>query len=162
MEDYFTNRNSAHRMLVTKIDDSGDIQLIDAEGLVGEKTTKIMRVYPHGFTSHAPKDAHFLAVNLGSRRDHLVALGGEHKDYRPKNIGLGNTALYNADGSIWKLIGKDVTLNADGTLTIKVKKVVVECEKAVIKTSDRLDLGDEGGSKVMTEAGPSSKVYAIT
>ncbi len=160
MEDYFTHRNSAHRFLVDKIDDKGDIQLIDGEGLADEKFTKIMRVYPHGFTSHSPKEAHFLSVALGGRRDQLLALGGEHPKHRPKEIGEGNTAIYNADGTINKLVGQNWTLDAKGTMTVKVKEIVFEAKKVLIK-ADRVDLGDKDGSAVITESGPSSKVFAV-
>jgi phage gp45-like len=162
VEDYFTHRNSAHRFLINKIDDSGEIQLIDADGLADEKFTKIMRVYPHGFSSHAPKDSHMLGVGLGGRRDMLVALGGEHPQKRPRNIGEGNTAIYNADGTINKLIGKDWTLDAEGTMTVKVKKIVLKASHIVLQADKRIDLGKENAEfRVETEGGPSSKVYAV-
>ncbi|WP_428999551.1 phage baseplate assembly protein, partial [Stenotrophomonas maltophilia] len=67
--------------MIRKVDDEGDIQLIDADGLADEQHTKIMRVYPHGFSSNSPEESHMLALGLGGRRDLLVALGGEHPKY---------------------------------------------------------------------------------
>ena len=95
MEDYYTHRNSAHRMIVSGVDDTGDIQFVHADGLDTEKFTQIMRVFPHGFSSHSPDDAHMLGLALGGRRDQLLALGGEHPKHRPKNIGKGNTGKGN-------------------------------------------------------------------
>jgi phage gp45-like len=121
MEDYYTHRNSSHRYLITKIDDSDKIQLIDGEGLTDEKHTKIMRVYPHGFSSHSIEDAHMVVIGLGGRRDMIVAIGGEHADKRPKNLPKGDTILYNAEGDVIRIFGKktiDITHSKNIKLSI--------------------------------------------
>jgi phage gp45-like len=107
MEDYYAHRNSSHRYAIQKIDDSGEIQLVDGNGLTDEQHTKIMRVYPHGFSSHSIEDAHMVSLGLGGRRDMIVALGGEHKDKRPKNLPKGDTILYNAEGDVIRIFGKE-------------------------------------------------------
>jgi phage gp45-like len=121
MEDYYTHRNSAHRYLIQKVDDSGEIQLIDGNGLTDEQHTKIMRLYPHGFSSNSVQDSHMLAMGLGGRRDLLVALGGEHPDKRPKNLPSGDTILYNAAGDAIRIFGKktiDITHSTNIKLSI--------------------------------------------
>lgn len=119
MEDYYTHRNSGHRYLIKKIDDSKEIQLIDGNGLADEEHTKIMRVYPHGFSSHSPDESHMLAIGLGGRRDLLVALGGEHAKKRPKNLPKGDMILYNAEGDAIRLFGKK-TLDVTHAVNIKL------------------------------------------
>ncbi|MFX8766399.1 phage baseplate assembly protein, partial [Acinetobacter baumannii] len=81
----------------------------------------------HGFSSVPPVGAHGVGVTIGSNRDMLMALGGEMPAKRPKSLGVGNTALYNADGSIWKLVGKDATFDAEGNCTMTVKSLTVNC-----------------------------------
>lgn len=119
MEDYFTHRNSGHRYLLQKIDDSKDIQLVDGNGLADEQHTQIMRLYPHGFSSHSIKDSHFLSIGLGGRRDLLIALGGEHHEKRPKNLPEGDTILYNAEGDAIRMFGKK-TLDITHSKNIKI------------------------------------------
>lgn len=119
MEDYYTHRNQGHRYLIKKIDDSEDIQLVDADGMADEQHTKLMRVYPHGFSSHSVDEAHMLALSLGGRRDLLVALGGEHHQKRPKNLPKGDTVLYNAEGDVIRLFGKK-TLDITHAKNIKL------------------------------------------
>lgn len=111
MEDYYTHRNSGHRYQIKKIDDSGDIQLVDADGLTDESHTKIMRIHPHGFGSHSPDDSHMIGIGLGGRRDMLVALGGEHHKHRHKNIPKGDSVLYNQNGDVIRVFKErmDVT-----------------------------------------------------
>lgn len=119
MEDYYGHRNSSHRYSIKKIDDDGEIQLIDADGLTDEQHTKIMRVYPHGFSSHSIEDAHMVSLGLGGRRDMIVALGGEHPEKRPKKIPKGDTVLYNAEGDVIRIFGKD-TIDITHSKNIKL------------------------------------------
>ena len=163
MEDYYTHRNSGHRYLIRKVDDEGDIQLIDADGLADEQHTKIMRVYPYGFSSNSPEESHMLALGLGGRRDLLVALGGEHPKYRPRKLPTGNAVLYDDKGNVVWSKGKDgLSVNAK-TGTVEIRS---QDNKITVKPGDgqKVFLGGDGSdgsyAKVMTESGPSINVYA--
>jgi phage gp45-like len=185
-EDYYHHRNSAHRYQIVKTKDDGDIQLIDANGLEDEQHTQIMRVYPHGFTSYSPKDSHLIALGLGGRRDNIVALGGEHQDYRIKNLNEGESVLYDTSGNVVHMLidkgiamnakngpvvvtsqadnvnvvsHKDATVAADGQL-----KMVSKGQAAYGSSGDLTFIGGDGTDGnyqfVMTVAGPSTKVKA--
>lgn len=143
MEDYYSHRNSAHRFAIDAVDDSGPLQFINASGMDSEVFTRITRIQQHGFSSVSPVDSHMLAISMGGRRDQLFAVGGEHPTYRPLNLGAGNTALYNADGSIMKLIGKNFTVDAGGTMTVTVKEFVVKADK--ITLDGECHIGGAGG-----------------
>jgi phage gp45-like len=120
MEDYYTHRNSAHRYLVTKVDDEGDIQMLDGDGLEDESHTKIMRLYPHGFSSHSLDEAHFLALALGGRRDMLIALGGEHAKKRPRKLAKGDSILYNAEGDAIRVFKKSLDFVHTGNIKLSI------------------------------------------
>lgn len=186
MEDYFTHRNSAHRYLIQKIDDSGDIQLVDGNGLVDEQHTKIIRIYPHGFSSYSEDDAHMIALALGGRRDMLVAIGGEHKDKRIKNLNKGESVLYDSQGNIvYMQLDKGISCNAKvgpvaiisqaDSVTVTSKKdttVAAEGKLSMVSkgtaaygsSGDITYIGGDGTDGdyefVMTVAGPSTKVKA--
>lgn len=127
MEDYFTHRNSSARFEFGDVDDSGPESYAGVKGLIGEEFEKVLRIQPHGFSSVPIKGAHGLGIGLGGKRDVLALLGGEHVDKRPKNLGVGNTAIYNADGTIMKIVGKDVSMDAAGNVTYTVKSVTFKC-----------------------------------
>lgn len=186
MEDYYTHRNSGHRYAIVKIDDSGDIQMVDANGLADEQHTKIMRVYPHGFSSYSPKDSHMLALGLGGRRDLLVALGGEHPDKRIKNLKEGESVLYDSEGNVvYMKIDKGISCNAkkgpveitsqadainvsskkDTTLKSEAKTTITSQSDAAFGSKSGITyVGGDGTDGaydwVMTNSGPSSHVKA--
>lgn len=146
MEDYFTHRNQGHRYTIQKIDDSKEIQLVDGNGLADEQHTELMRLYPHGFSSHSVKDAHMLALGLGGRRDLLIAMGGEHHEKRPKNLPEGDTILYNAEGDAIRIFGKK-TIDITHSTNIKLS-----IGKGLKDSSSGEGGGGEGGSSQGKEA----------
>lgn len=186
MEDYYTHRNSGHRFQIKSVDDSGDIQLIDADGMTDESFTKIMRVYPHGFSSRSLPDSHMVAIGLGGRRDMLVALGGEHHEKRIKDLEEGESVLYDSEGNvIFMKLGKGISCNAkkgpvsieskDGSVDIVSKTDTTVAADGMLKmvskgqaaygSSDGITyIGGDGTDGtyafVVTEAGVSTKVKA--
>jgi phage gp45-like len=162
MEDYYTHRNSGHRYAIQKIDDSGEIQLVDGNGLVDEQHTKIMRVYPHGFSSNSVKDSHMLAMGMGGRRDLLVAIGGEHKDKRPKNLPSGDTILYNAEGDAIRIFGKK-TIDITHSTNIKLS-IGQGLKTSQSSSSSSGSTGSSGSSSspgVEASAGPDKDVTMV-
>ena len=134
-EDYYSQRNSAARFLLQKLDDKGKQQYAKVDGLTDETFERVMRVQPHGFTSHPPAGSHMLGIALGGKRDTLALLGGEHPDKRHRNVGEGNTAIYNADGTIAKHVGKDYSVDAEGNMTFTSKTVKFKCGGVTVTIS---------------------------
>lgn len=149
MEDYYTHRNSGHRYAIQKIDDSKEIQLVDGNGMADEQHTQIMRVYPHGFSSHSVKDSHMLAMGLGGRRDLLVALGGEHAEKRPKNLPEGDTILYNAEGDVIRIFKKTIDITHTKNIKLSIGKG--------LKDSGGGQGGDNGGGQGSDSGGGKGK-----
>lgn len=146
-------RGMLRRATILEVDDAGSQQTVRMRGLKGEEFTKVYRAQPHGFTSVPPADSEAFLMALGGRSDRVVMIGGEHKDKRPVGLAAGATALYGADGELVSLVQKTVRVVGETVRVVASAKCIVE--------APRTDLGGEGGSKVMTEAGPSSKVFAV-
>ena len=176
-EDYYSNRNGAARFTLASLEDKDEAQYAKIDGLPGETFEKVIRIQPHGFTSHPPPGSHMLGIGLGNRRNALALLGGESSEKRHRNIGEGNTAIYNADGTIMKMVGKNVSQEAGETHTIKAKKIVLECGsssitiedgKVVIKATNIFTIGKTAVGvdsesfpvKIQTESGPADKAYS--
>jgi phage gp45-like len=147
-EDYFHHRNNAHRYETTKVEDKGDIQLVEATGMDEEEHTEIMRVQPHGFSSHPPKGSHFLAVGLGGRRDNLVAIGGEHQDYRIKELLEGESVQYDTKGNFLRML-----LDKGMSMYAKVGAVLITAKEKSIDLVAKTDLtaAAEGKSKIVSK-----------
>lgn len=110
---------SLRRATVQKTDDSGTQQILkNMTGLKSETFEDVYRPQMHGLSSHAPKGSEGVYLALGGRSDRLLALGFEHKDYRPKNTPEGGTILYNHTGDVVRVF-KD-QLEAYHTKTIKL------------------------------------------
>jgi phage baseplate assembly protein V len=119
--------NAAHRILITKVNDAGDQQLLDIDGLSGEQTTEVLRAMPHGLASNPPPESEAIVFGL-AHRDMPVVLGGESPKHRPRNLPVGAVMLYDTnDGRVY--------LDASGNLFADVKKkaTVTAGEEAVVK-----------------------------
>lgn len=145
---------------VKSVDDSGGNQRIVVEGYKGERFTDVVRAQPHGFASRPPADAvgHFL--RFGSS-DRLVALGFETES-RAKDLPAGVPALYNADGTVWKLLPAKADLDHGGKNhhARGVGKYKVEASDWVQFDGAAVYLGKPPYFPVVTTAGPSQHVFA--
>ncbi len=97
--------------------------------------------------------------------DRLVALGFETPG-RPRNLPQGASALYNADGTVWKLLDTKADLDQGGK-----PAVMHNMPKYRVKAGEFAHVEvDPGGGvylgigppwyPVMTSAGPSQHVFA--
>jgi phage gp45-like len=156
-------RSKARRARVVTVDDSGSQQKADLRGLASDRPQKIVRILPHGYSSNPPQDSEGVLLALGGRSDRLMFIGGEHKDYRPKNLKSGQSVLYDDKGNVVFSKGSD-------GLSVNAKTGVVEIRsqdnKVTVKpgTGQNVYLGGDGAdgayAKVMTESGASLNVYA--
>ena len=148
MPDNFTN-NGAVRVLLNKVDDSSTEQYTSAAGFEDETWAKVMRIQPHGFSSHPVKDSHALGVAIGGRRDMLLLLGGEHPDHRPKNLDPGDVKLYNStSGTSVHLKGADVAVAASGKMDVTVPTITHTASSITFKCGGTTVVIDAGGVTV--------------
>lgn len=162
----------AFRVEVVATNDADGQQVLTVKGFPGEELTRVPRVMPHGESSHPPVGSHGIGIALGGRRDEVVVLGLEHPDKRPRNTPVGGKVLYDAAGNIIRMFNGDgiETDCAARPYTIRTGTFTVEADEIVLKmkTGDlvirlrptRIDLGAmEATNRVMTEGGPSNKIW---
>lgn len=103
------------RGVLARTDDSGDLQMVQAE-ISGEETTPpLEHALPWGFSSHAPRPAHVIAAFLAGWRSRGVALAVLSPTDRPKGIPEGASVVYGAGGSrIAALPGGKVAIGKAG------------------------------------------------
>jgi phage gp45-like len=100
MEGNDATLGTLRRGSVQKVDDSGDQQLVDLQGLKNDSPMKVVRILPHGFSSNPPLQAEGILKSLGGRSDRLMFIGGEHPQYRQKNLATGAAVLYDQNGNV--------------------------------------------------------------
>ncbi len=133
--------NAAHRVVLKKLDDSGDQQLVDYEGLEGEEHTKVLRIMPHGLISNPDEKAEGIITGLGTR-DMPVFFGGEHPDKRPKGLpknaagfydGSGLLVYGDGQGNIIVRKAKSIDAEVEGEAKLKAKTLTLEATTIKLK-----------------------------
>ncbi|WP_158810237.1 phage baseplate assembly protein [Beijerinckia sp. L45] len=124
------SETSLFRIEHISADDTGDIQTVTAYGHASEQLEGIIRVQPHGFSSNPPVGSHGMGLRLRGESDLAVALGLEDPTSRTsyaKGQNPGDCVLYNADGSVWKMVGKSPSFSCLQTCTLTATSFVFKC-----------------------------------
>jgi len=155
-------RSMIRRARLLELDDSGSQQLLGLSGYAKERLKKIVHVQPHGFASAPNNGADGILLQLAGRSDRSMFFGGEHEDYRQKNLVQRQAVLYDDKGNV-------VYMMRD-RIRIKTSVGIVEIEshdnKIWIKPGDnkKVYLGGDGEDGtygvVATDAGPAMNVLA--
>ncbi len=153
---------SAFRFDFLGVDDANEQQQVRGNGHSGEELTKVHRVQSHGLFSSPPVGSHGVGLPLGEERELTVIIGGESAQHRPRNMPAGSTALYNADGTIWKLLPAKADLDHGGKNhhARNMARMKVEASAWVQFDGAAVYLGRPPYFPVMTTAGPSQHVFA--
>lgn len=101
--------NLVGRGRIQALDDSKNIQFIQA--ILGPLETQdnIPRLAEFGFTSSPPVGADVVVIFVNGNRSNRVAIATGDQKTRPKNLARGETMLYDS-------VGKMVYLSADGII----------------------------------------------
>ncbi|WP_315731025.1 MULTISPECIES: phage baseplate assembly protein [unclassified Bradyrhizobium] len=142
------------RATVQKTDDCGTQQILkNMTGLKSEAFEDVYRPQPHGFSSHAPKGSEGVFLALGGRSDRLLALGFEHKDFRPKNTPEGGTILYNHTGDVVRVFKDQLEVYHTKTIKLSIGKGLTQSDDGhctVVMTADSVTV-TRGQSSVQIE-----------
>jgi phage gp45-like len=110
-----------------------------------------------GHTSNPPADSDVIAISLGGDRNKTVAIGHSHQTSRLKNLGVGDSALYDVRGAyVWfkptglviDAAGGNVTIQNAGNISITASGNVTVTAQHVIVNSSDVELGATGGQPV--------------
>jgi phage gp45-like len=157
---------------LTGSDDTQGQQLVSTYGLAGERLTEVYRSQQYGFTARPPKGSTGQIVSQGGERSRAVFIGGEHEDYRPKDLREGEGKLYDLSGNlIFMRCDEGILVHAeegDAIVETKHGKVRVSAEGdiyvAPTDAARKVYLGTLDGAgavPVFTMRGPSRRVFAV-
>lgn len=117
--------NTIVRTQFEKVHDDGDQQQIEMLGRKDERyggssgKYGVPRIQSYGFSSHPPKGSQAITTTLDGNPDKAMVSGGEHPQFRPKNLAEGEFKQYEKWGGYehgkqdrWiKKVGDAITLH---------------------------------------------------
>lgn len=132
----------AHGLIEASKDD-GPLQFIQATYLEGETKNDVRKMHHFGFSSHAPKGSECIAVSVAGNREASVIIATENREFRFKNLGDGEVAIYSKsgdyihlkDGNAIDIKTKTLTINADDEITVNTKTANVNASAGANITS---------------------------
>jgi phage baseplate assembly protein V len=110
------------RALLDSVDDAQGIQVVKV-GLLADEVSEMERFQNYGFSSNPSKDAEGVCLFVGGNREHGICIALDNREFRLKNLGEGQVALYDEFGS-------NILLKNDGTISINSDKVEIGADAA--------------------------------
>lgn len=109
------------RSIVSLIDDSTAIQLMQVKLMKDETKDNVERLQNYGFTSHPEPEGEAVIVFPMGNRDHGIVIVADDSRYRITDLPEGGVAMYHKDGHYIKMADDGIEINAtDQNLTINI------------------------------------------
>lgn len=129
------------RGIIQSVDDSTKIQLLRISLLADEVKDKTESMGHFGFSSSPPPGSDIVMVSVGASRDNGIIIATEHRNYRFKNLGSGESVLYSADGDKIHLKNGNVIDIVTKTLNIVAQtEVNIDSPLVNIKASTKVNI----------------------
>lgn len=135
------------RGVLTLVDDSTGIQMVQIDLLADETQDDVERFEGYGFTSKPHTGAEAIMLCVGGLRSHGIVIGVEDRRYRLKDLEDGEVGIYDDLGQSIMLRRTGIEINTDQKVTVNADSVEVNAETVVVN-SDDINLGASGGAKV--------------
>lgn len=116
---------------VSKVDDTGNMQTLQAKVLAGELDEDIEHMQPYGLTSYPKSGAEVVLARVGADSDHVIAIVVGDRRYRLSGLAEGEVAIYDENGHY---------------VILKSDRIVIE--------APRIDLGVNATAKVARKDDP--------
>lgn len=154
------------RGVVTAVDDSGPVQLMQVRASGLEVADRRVRPQEFGLTSNPPVGSDAALAAVSGDRSSTMVVGVNHQGSRPRDLLAGETKLYSQDGKYVYLTAaggivvdaggqdvvvnnaKDVTWNLSGKLTI-VAPGGIELQAPMVKSSGDMQDNFETNDRTM-------------
>jgi phage baseplate assembly protein V len=118
---------------INSTDDSGSIQTLNASFLAGEDKDGVEKIGHYGLAYHAPKGSDAIMVSIAGARENGIVIATEHREYRFKDLGEGEVALYSDNGDY-------IHLKQGNVIDVKTKTLNIDAETAVNITSPAITM----------------------
>ena len=113
------------RAIITAVNDSDGLQVLQLTGLANETLDGVERVQEYGFTSHPLAGAIGVLACVAGNRDHGVVVAVDDRRYRLVGLAAGEVALHDDQGQMViirrngiTVEGQNIHLKSDGVIRI--------------------------------------------
>lgn len=143
---------------ILRVDDSGDLQVLQVEGFLGEIRDGVPRISEWGFASNPPADSQAVVLALGGSRGQLVVVGVEDRKTRPKNLPVGASQIHAAGGNRVRCLadGTIEIVNALASVTIAPTGAVTVNGVTVSVTASGAATVNAGGNATISAGGTAT------
>lgn len=105
---------SLGRGRLTRVDDSGPVQLVQMQLSQNETRDSTPRLAEYGFESNPPAGADAVALFLAGNRTNGVVIACGHQQYRMRNLASGEVAISDSRGQSVYLTASGIVINGGG------------------------------------------------
>ncbi|WP_414739755.1 phage baseplate assembly protein V [Microvirgula aerodenitrificans] len=122
----------AFRGVLTRADSASATQLVQADGLAGERLQDNELFQHYGFTSNPLPGTMAVVLPIGGRTSHGIVIATEHGSYRLKALEAGEVALYTDEGA-------KIVLKRGRVIETECDVFRVNCKQWEVNASDKAD-----------------------
>ncbi|WP_375591710.1 phage baseplate assembly protein V [Chitiniphilus eburneus] len=115
---------NAFRGVLTRVDSAPPVQLVQLDGLAGERLQDHELMQHYGLTSNPPPGTMAAVLPLGGRTSHGVVIATEHAVYRLRALASGEVALYTDEGD-------SIVLHRGRLIEVTTQRLVINAVDAV-------------------------------
>ena len=154
---------TAFRAVLTAIDSTTPIQLLQADGLAGEQLQDNELMQHYGFTSVPLAGAQVIVLPIGGKTAHGIIIATEHIASRLKALKNGEVAIYDDQGQSVYLTRQGIIVNGGGLpVTITNTPSITHDSPTTHMTGDLVVDGDISNQGNVTTDGSVSVAQSVT
>ena len=146
---YLSGIRLTFRGVITLVKAAGAVQLVQLDGLSGERLQDTELFQQYGYTSNPPVGTMCVVLPVGGKTAHGIIIATEHGTYRLKNLKSGESALYSDEGDSVILKRGRIMEVTTQTLTVNCVTATVNATgKAIIKAVGTVEVDGVGSGAV--------------
>lgn len=142
----------AFRGVINIVKAAGQVQLIQAAAMSGEKLQDAEYFQHYGFTSNPPAGSMAIVLPIGGKSAHAIVIATEHGASRIKNLASGETAIYTLNGDKI-IIHLDGTIEVDASTKVQITSPLVNMSGNLTVTGSIVANGDISDHSTNSMAG---------
>lgn len=153
--------NAIGRGVLTSVDDSRGLQIVELDGMPGEELKDVERIQNYGFTSHPKEGSQAVLVFPQGDRGHGIVVAMDDMGARLKDLAQGDVAVHDGRGNVVKLTEDGIEVEAAESAV-----VVTAATEVTIQAAGSVTVQAAGSAKVQAggavdlEAGGAASVKA--
>jgi len=128
----------AFRGVITLVKTASAVQLVQLDGLSGERVQDSELMQQYGITSNPPAGSMAIVLPIGGKTAHGIIIATEHGTYRLKNLESGEVALYSDEGD-------SVILKRGRIMEVTTETLIANTATATVNCSGLAKVVAQGG-----------------